>query len=174
MLVWITGNPGVGKSTVCERMRASGLRAVDADWDGYNHWVHRATGTVIDDPPYPILPGWTVEHAWEIDIHKVSSVAETCRDETVFIVGSVENEVKVWEYFDVVICLVADDETLRSRLGSRTTNAYGKNPEELAIALERNQELEEIYRGFGAHIIDGTLPIDTVVERILAVAGSAI
>jgi hypothetical protein len=44
----------------------------------------------------------------------------------------------LWDLFDLVVCLVADDETLRRRLQARTTNAFGKHPEELAATLRWN------------------------------------
>lgn len=49
-LVWVTGNSGVGKSTVCTLLKSLGELAVDADWEGYNHWVDRTSGQVVVDP----------------------------------------------------------------------------------------------------------------------------
>jgi dephospho-CoA kinase len=57
-LVWVTGNSGAGKSTVCEFLKSSGQLAFDADWEGYSHWVDRAGGNVVADPPYPVPAGW--------------------------------------------------------------------------------------------------------------------
>jgi hypothetical protein len=87
--------------------------------------------------------------------------------------GSVENEVEVWDLFDLVICLVIDDQTLRRRLGNRTTNSFGKHPEELAAALKWNPGNEASYRRFGAVIIDGTRPPAEVADAILAAAKTA-
>jgi dephospho-CoA kinase len=36
-LVWVTGNSGVGKSTVCALLKSLGELAFDADWEGYSH-----------------------------------------------------------------------------------------------------------------------------------------
>lgn len=168
MLVLIAGGPGVGKSTVCERLRDRGHRAIDADWDGLNHWVHRSTGAVIVDPPYPVPAGWTADYAWRVDPDAVRGLVETSLNEVVFLAGSVENEVDVWDFFDRVICLVADDATVRTRVKTRTTNAYGQNPDELAIIMEQNSSLEETYRSFGAVIIDGTADLDDDVPQVLA------
>ncbi len=87
-----------------------------------------------------------------------------------YICGSAENEVAVWDLFDHMVCLVADNETLRDRLGTRTTNAFGKHPEELAAALRRNEDVESTYRRLGATIIDGTRPPLEVAYAILAAA----
>ena len=66
--------------------------------------------------------------------------ADACRrlrasGSTAFLCGSVENEVDVWDLFDLVVCLVADNDTIRERLQTRTTNSFGKHPDELAAAL---------------------------------------
>jgi hypothetical protein len=65
---------------------------------------------------------------------------------------------------------VIDDETLRGRLQARTTNAFGKHPEELAAALGWNTTAESAYRSFGATIIRGEQPAADVADAILAAA----
>jgi len=55
----------------------------------------------------------------------------------------------VRDLFDLVVCLVVDNETLRDRLLTRTTNVFGKHPEELAAALECNDGEESAYRRLG-------------------------
>lgn len=91
-------------------------------------------------------------------------------DKTAFLCGSVENEVDVRDLFDLVVCVVVDNETLRDRLLTRTTNAFGKHPEELAAALGCNDGEESTYRRLGATIIDGRRPPAEVADAILAAA----
>lgn len=64
-LMWVTGSPGVGKSTVCALLKSRGELAVDADWEGYNHWVDRTSGQVVTVPPYPVPAGWLERFAWK-------------------------------------------------------------------------------------------------------------
>jgi hypothetical protein len=78
----------------------------------------------------------------------------------------------VWDLFDLVICLVIDNETLRHRLLTRTTNTFGQHPEELAAALDHNTRAETTYRRFGATVIDGQQPPSEVAAAILAAAGA--
>lgn len=85
--------------------------------------------------------------------------------------GSVENEVEVWDLFDVVVCLMLDSETLRRRLSGRTTNAFGSHPEEVAAAVGWNDRAESTYQRFGATIIDGSLPPAAVADAVLTAAG---
>ena len=71
---------------------------------------------------------------------------------TAFLCGSAENEEVVGHLFDHMICLVADNETIRNRLETRTTIAFGKHPEELAAALGWNDDAEARYQRLGATI----------------------
>lgn len=169
-LVWVTGNSGAGKSTVCEYLRSAGRTAFDADWESYNRWVDRGDGTVVTDPPYPAPAGWLDRFAWKIDRAKIAALAATTRGDTAFLCGSAENEAEVRDLFDLVICLVIDDDTLLDRLRTRTTNAFGQHPEELAAALQWNGTEESRYRALGAEVIDGSQSVADVAAAILAAA----
>lgn len=170
-LVWVTGSSGVGKSTVCALLKSRGELAVDADWEGYNHWVDRTGGQAVVDPPYPVPAGWLDRFAWRISRAEVEALTARAHDQTAFLCGSVENEIDVWDLFDLVICMVVDNETLRERLLTRTTNAFGKHPEELAAALGHNDGVESTYRRLGATIIDGSKPPAEIADAILTAAG---
>lgn len=167
-LVWVTGNSGTGKSTACAFLKSAGHSAFDADWEGYNHWVGRADGNAVTDPPYPVPAGWLDRFAWKIDRAKVEALAARTHGETAFLCGSAENEAEVRDLFDLVICLVTDNDTLLGRLQARTTNAFGQHPEELAAVLQWNDTEESRYRALGATIIDGGQPVADVVAAILA------
>ena len=170
-LVWVTGSSGVGKSTACALLKSLGQLAVDADWEGYNHWVDRTSGQVVVDPPYPAPAGWLHRFGWRISRAAVEALAAKALDRTAFLCGTVENEADVRDLFDLVVCVVVDNETLRDRLLARTTNAFGQHPEELAAALGHNDRVESTYRRLGATIIDGRRPPAEVADAILAAAG---
>lgn len=171
--MWVTGISGSGKSTVCEALKHLGHVAIDADRDGFNRWVSRATGEIVVDPPYPVPPGWLGQFAWTIDVAQVASLADESTSHVTYLCGSVENEVDAWRYFDQVVCLVADDDTVRRRLATRTTNEFGKHPDELTAVLGWNQGIEAIYRRLGAAIIDATRPLDDVVREVLALSATS-
>ena len=145
--------------------------AVDADWEGYSHWVDRTSGQVVLDAPDPVPAGWLDRFAWRIGRAEVEALATRTFDMMAFLCGCVENEADVWNLFDLVVCVVVDNETLRERLLTRTTNTFGQHPEELAAALEHNDSAESTYRRLGATIIDGTRPPAEVADTILAAAG---
>jgi broad-specificity NMP kinase len=167
-LVWVSGNSGAGKSTVCELLKSRGELAIDADWEDYSHWVDRTTGSVVADPPYPVPPGWLERFAWKLDRAKVAALAARAGERTAFLCGSVENEADTWDLFDGVVCLVVDDDTLRHRLQTRTTNAFGKDQAELAAALRDNENAESTYRRLGAIIVEATPPAREVADAVVA------
>ena len=168
--MWVTGTAGVGKSTVCAALRSRGHLAIDADWEGYNRWVDRRSGEIVADPPYPVPAGWLDRYAWRIIRAKVEALVERAREETAFLCGYVENEEEVRDLFELVVCLVADAETIRDRLQTRATNAFGRHPEELAAALDLAERIEAMYRSRRATIIDARRPAEDVADAVLAAA----
>jgi hypothetical protein len=152
-------------------MKSRGYVAIDADWEGYSRWVNRVSSEVVVDPPYPVPPGWLDQFAWRVDVDRVQALGATTNSGVRFLCGGVENELDVWDYFDHVACLVIDDKTLRHRLATRTTNEFGKHPDQLEAALKTNALVEERYRRLGATIIDATQSLDVVVREVLAIAG---
>ena len=131
-LVRVTGNSGSGKSTVSSLLQDRGHQAFDSDCDGYCHWFDRTTEEPVENPPDPVPAGWLDSFGWHIDRAKVEALAVESRDTTAFICGNVENEADVLDFFDLVVCLLVDDDTLRRRIETRTNNAFGQHPEELA------------------------------------------
>jgi broad-specificity NMP kinase len=171
-LVWVTGNSGTGKSAVCVFLKSQGKLAVDADREGCNHWVDRTSGQVVADPPDPVPAGWLDRFGWETSRAEVEALAARAREDIAFFCGSAENDADLLDLFDLVVCLTVDDDTLRDRLLTRTSNSFGKHPEELAAALEANADAEAAYRRLGATIVvDGRRPLAEVADAILAAAG---
>lgn len=172
-LVWVTGNSGTGKSTICKLLKDQGRLAFDADWDGYNGWVDRTSGAIVKDPPYPVPAGWLDRFAWRISRTEVEGLAAKMQHKMAFLCGSAENEEAVLDLFDLLVCVVIDNETLQTRLLTRTSNAFGKNPEEMAAALQNNNITESTYRDLGAVIVNGTRPPSEVVDEILDAVAKA-
>jgi hypothetical protein len=163
----VTGNSGTGKSTVCGALGERGDVALDADEDGFSCWIDRAKGEVVRDPPYPVPGGWLDRYGWAIVRERVESLVEESRFRVAFLCGSAENEADVRDLFDHVVCLVIDEDTLRHRLATRTTNAFGQHPEELAAALKWNPRMRAIYESRGATIIDASKLLTEVVDGVI-------
>jgi hypothetical protein len=169
-LVWITGVSGTGKSTVRVELARRGYPSYDTDEDGIATWRLRSTGEEVFDPGDGNHPNtWLRDHGWFIDRPRVEPLAVMARGQAVFLCGSVENEDEVRDLFDVVVCLVLDESTLRERLATRTTNKFGRAPIELEAILAWNRTTETTYRELGALVVNADQPLDSVVDTILAV-----
>ena len=169
-LVWVTGVSGSGKSSVCEILKGEGRVAVDADSEGFSQWVHRLTGERAVNPPDPRRAGWLDDFGWKVKREAVRSLAASLSSEVGYLCGGFENDADVWPLFDRVICLAVDETTLRDRLTNRTTNDFGKHPEELYAALRWRLVVEDQYRNRGAVIIDATQSLEVVAAQVVAVA----
>ena len=61
------------------------------------------------------------------------------------------------DFFDLVVCLLVDDDTLRRRIETRTNNAFGQHPEELAAITSWSfRRMAAEYQQMGAAVLDGT------------------
>jgi shikimate kinase len=72
--------------------------------------------------------------------------------------------------FDQVILLSAPAEVLVERLRTRTTNSYGKHPDEVARVLELVEQDEPLLRRAAGHEIDTRAPLEEVVATLLRLA----
>jgi hypothetical protein len=70
------------------------------------------------------------------------------------------------------VLLSAPVSVLVERLATRTTNSYGKHPDELARVLEHVQTVEPLLRRAASAEVDTSAPIDRVLETILDIVRS--
>ena len=171
-LVYVTGISGSGKSAVCSELNRRGYEAHDTDLEGNAVWVNRTTGevTAVAGAADRSRPGWLNDQEWRVVPSKVQALVARADDRQVFLCGSTANEDEVWHLFSRVIYLVIDEQTLRDRLASRTSNDFGKAPNELEAILSWHKVAEADYVRLGAAIIDATLPLRNVVDRVLEAA----
>jgi uridine kinase len=173
-LVYVTGISGAGKSAVCDELQRRGHAAHDTDREGNAVWIDRNTGAVAtNDDGFPDRPvGWLAQHEWRMVPERIRYLATRAEDQIVFLCGSTANEDEVWNVFSSTIYLSIDEKTLRHRLETRTTNSFGKSPDELAAILEWHKVGEAQYRAFGSTIVDATRPLSDVVDDVIALAAS--
>jgi hypothetical protein len=69
------------------------------------------------------------------------------------------------------VLLSVTAEVMAARLAYRTTNAYGKHPEELARSLEFKETVEPLLRATADLELDGAAPLDQVVAEVVRFAG---
>ena len=171
-LVYVTGISGAGKSAVCHELNRRGHEAHDTDQEGNAVWVNRTTGEVTTQAGAAdrSRPGWLREQEWRVVPSKVQALARRADSRLVFLCGSTANEDEVWHLFSRVVYLAIDEQTLRERLASRTSNDFGKAPDELSAILAWHEVGETDYRRWGAVVVDATRPLRDVVDKVLEAA----
>jgi dephospho-CoA kinase len=143
---------GTGKSSVVRELVARGYKAVDTD-DG---WCE----------PQP-----DGRQLWREDAIRALLTAEDT--DVLFVAGCEENQAKFHSQFDHIVLLSAPIETLVERLATRTTNSYGKTPEELRRFMDDVETVEPLLRRVADHEVRTTLPLDEVVTTVLRLVETA-
>jgi dephospho-CoA kinase len=146
--ILVTGMSGTGKSSSLAGLARRGFRTVDTD-----------------------EPGWTVEDPdggrwWDED-----RIAQLLSEEspTLYVSGTVSNQGRFYDRFDAVVLLSAPADVLLDRIFARTTNDYGKPPNERELILTHLREVEPLLRATCTHEIDTTQPLADVVERLVEI-----
>jgi shikimate kinase len=70
--------------------------------------------------------------------------------------------------FDHVVLLSAPAEVIAERLSARTTNAYGRRPQEAARVLDQIGTVEPLLRRVATLEIDTSAQLERVVEIVAA------
>lgn len=158
--VLLTGMSGTGKSTVVRELDARGFRAIDLDSAKWSEWVDV-------DGDGPEGPDAGRDWIWQED--RVRRLLSTDDAGVLFVSGCASNQGKFHPQFDHIILLSAPDHLIVERLASRTTNAYGKHPDELAQVLHYVLTIEPLLRRAASLEIDTSAPLPEVVNTILDV-----
>jgi broad-specificity NMP kinase len=154
-----------GKSTLTAVLAARGHHAVDLDTPDYSEyrdlgdgeeWVWREdrVQALFDAAEREAPPTSNIEHPTSLIIS-----------------GCARNMATFYPRLDAIVLLSAPPETLIERLRTRTTNNYGKTPEELAAVLENQRTVEPLLRQRATLELDARTPLDDLVEAVLRLAG---
>jgi dephospho-CoA kinase len=155
---------GTGKSSIIAELSARGYKAVDADSPAYSEWVE-----VMDDPGDLGSPEWGArDWVWRED--SIQDLLSTEDADLLFVSGCAANMGKFLSQFDHVVLLSAPAEITVERLATRTTNTYGKRPEEVAQTLRLMETVEPRLRRVAGHEIDTSAPLADVVATLLRIA----
>jgi shikimate kinase len=160
--VLLTGMSGVGKSAVLEELAARGYKAIDTDYGGLSEVVSVPPGETTG-----LGPGQ--DWVWRED--RIQDLLSTADTDVLFLGGCAPNQGKFYPQFDHIILLTAPVAVIIERLATRTTNPYGKRPEEVARVLDLIQTIEPLLRRGSQHVVDTRGPLDQVVTRVLRLVG---
>jgi shikimate kinase len=131
---------GTGKSTLLAELSRRGVSTIDTD---YNGWT---------------LPDGT----WD-----EPRMATLLREHDELIVsGTVENQGRFYDRFDHVVLLSAPLVTILERVGSRTTNPYGRTVEQRAEIERYVAEVEPLLRRGATVELDGRGSVATLADRV--------
>jgi shikimate kinase len=163
--VLLTGMSGTGKSTLIAELAARGFKAVDADADAWSEWVEVDFIADPTSPESPVEPGR--DWIWRED--RIRNLLSADDADVLFVSGCAANMAKFYSQFDHIILLSAPAALIIDRLATRTTNAYGKRPEEAARVLGLLETIEPALRRVAGHEVDTSVPLNQVVEKVLEI-----
>jgi RNase adaptor protein for sRNA GlmZ degradation len=154
--VLVTGMSGTGKSAALQLLGEQGHRVVDTDSDVWSRWVSLPDGS----------PDWV----WREDA--LTALLTGHRVGHLFVAGCKTNQGQFYSQFDHIVLLSAPADVLLARIATRTTNPYGKQPDERADILRYLAEVEPLLRASATAEIDATAPLQDVVQQLEDLAGS--
>jgi shikimate kinase len=155
----LTGMSGTGKSTIIRELAARRYKAIDTDTDEWSEWVMVAGASdrsgAIEEPDW----------VWRED--RIQHLLSTEDADVLFVSGCKSNQGKFYARFDHIVLLSAPAPLLMERLASRTTNPYGKHPDELARILGHLHTVEPVLRRTASVEVDTSAPLEQVIDTIL-------
>lgn len=150
--ILLTGMSGTGKSTALAALADRGHACVDTD-DG--DWIEQVDGE----------PLWRIE--------AVDALLGHPRTGTLFVQGTVANQGELYDRFAAVVLLTAPKSIILQRLETRTTNDFGKTPEERERILDDLEHVEPLLRRGATHVIDTDRPLHDVIDELDRIAREA-
>jgi dephospho-CoA kinase len=156
--VLLTGMSGTGKSALIRELAGRGYKAVDADYDGLSELV-----SVPDDQ----LTGLGRGQDWVWREDRIQQLLSTEDADVLFVSGCSPNQWKFYPQFEYVVLLSAPPSLIVERLATRTSNPYGKHPDEIARVLLLQQTIEPRLRRAADLELDTSARLDEVVASVL-------
>jgi dephospho-CoA kinase len=159
----VTGYPATGKSSVADELKRRGHAAYDTDnLPGLSHHVYK-DGTPVDLSKSHIEDKSELEWVW--DKAKLTELLNSADE--VFICAITSKQHEFYDHFDKIFVLTIDEATLKHRLLTRTTNDFGKHPNEMKMLVDGRKPFVQQMLKVGAIPIDATQPLEKVVDDVL-------
>ena len=155
----MTGMSGTGKSSALAELGRRGFRVVDTDDPGWREYREHV------EPADELHQG---EWLWAEE--KITALLDSDYGRSLFVAGCVRNQSTFYEQFDAVVLLSAPAEVILDRIERRTTNDYGKTPQERAMIVADLAKIEPLLRQGCTDELDASRPLDEVVNDLIAIA----
>lgn len=170
-LIYITGAPGAGKTTLEKELRGRSFEAHDMDDPDIGGAHNKLTGERVVIPSAETRPKeWFETHEWRTSRSAIEELKRQAEHKTILLCGVAPDDADLLPVFDKVIYLDVDEHTLRERIAKRTDNDYGKNDFELADILERRRSMDLKYKDLGVLCIDASKEPEVIADNIIAEA----
>lgn len=146
---------GAGKSAALEGLASRGYSVVETDDEGWCEWG-------------PVATSESLEWVWN-----EQAIAELLREHahhTLFVSGTVSNQVKFYDTFDSIVLLTAPLESLLERIENRTSNNYGKSEVERARVIGHVATVEPRLRASATDVIDTRRPLVEVIDELVSIS----
>ncbi|WP_265521600.1 AAA family ATPase [Oerskovia flava] len=138
--ILVTGMSGAGKTTLLDELARRGHRTLETDVGGWERptgfWDEARMSTFLAEHP------------------------------DVVVSGTVENQGAFYDRFEHVVLLSAPVEVLIERVTTRTTNPYGRSPEDQAEIRRYVVEVEPLLRAGADVELDGRRPVSELTAEI--------
>lgn len=168
--IYITGAPGVGKSTIQRGLSDLGYEAYDIDSPDLGGPYNLESGERVQIPPAESRPNdWFDHHEWRIDIDALRKLKETAStlNAPLYLCGVAPSDEQILPLFDKIAYLQIDNDNLVHRLLHRIDNDFGKNDAEISMIIKRKVQLDYRYASSNVICIDASRPLDAVIRNII-------
>jgi len=168
----ITGISGSGKTAVSNGLREKGYSSYDIDdIPGLFTMFDKRTNQPLINQDNSNLEQ-VKNMSWVCDVERLQHLMNEEKNDITFYCGNAENLSEIIPLFDKLILLKANDETIRQRLSTRTSNDFGKTTEIQDWILDSKEEWENNIKKMGAIVIDTNKDINQVIIEILKVVSN--
>ena len=138
---------GTGKSSALVELSKLGFRVLDTDRPGWTEWSDSEAGMV-----------------WRED--RIADLLAGDVGPSLYVSGTVSNQGRFYPRFDEIVLLSAPAEVLLKRIAARTTNRYGKTPEQRELVLRDLAAVEPLLRRTCTVEIDATRSLVSIVNQL--------
>ena len=168
-LIYVTGAPGAGKTTLQKEFDSRGYETRDIDNSNLGGPHNKSTGDRVTIPPVDQrTPEWFEVHEWRVYPHAFDALKSEAKDKDIILFGVAASDGEILHVFDKIIYLDIDDETLTDRIANREDNDFGKNDFELKDILNRKHGLDEKYSLLDVVHINASKSLSEVSEEIIS------